>query len=367
MYIYTVNTPRLANQSMASDHERLLALTAFDDTKAGVKGLVDAGVTAVPSIFHHPPECLPAADAELHHLTIPVIDLASDSRVALVAQVKAAAQAVGFFQVVNHDVPDDLLAEMLASVRRFHESPVETKRAYYSRDHRRRVQFNSNFYLFQSPAASWRDTMFLQMPLPASEEIPEACRAVAPEYARQVQRVGRALFELLSEALGLDPSYLEEETMCLDRVNIGGHYYPACPEPHLTLGTSRHSDASLLTVLLQDTVGGLQVLVDDDKWVDVPAVPGALVVNVGDYLQLMSNNRFKSVEHRVVANSVDSRVSVACFIAPNPSSARVLAPIVTGDGAVARYRSTTVDDMFRYYRNRTKALNGTSALQHFTI
>uniref|UniRef100_M8BGH3 1-aminocyclopropane-1-carboxylate oxidase-1-like protein n=1 Tax=Aegilops tauschii TaxID=37682 RepID=M8BGH3_AEGTA len=282
---------------MASDHERLLALTAFDDTKAGVKGLVDAGVTAVPSIFHHPPECLPAADAELHHLTIPVIDLASDSRVALVAQVKAAAQAVGFFQVVNHDVPDDLLAEMLASV----------------------------------------------------------------------QRVGRALFELLSEALGLDPSYLEEETMCLDRVNIGGHYYPACPEPHLTLGTSRHSDASLLTVLLQDTVGGLQVLVDDDKWVDVPAVPGALVVNVGDYLQLMSNNRFKSVEHRVVANSVDSRVSVACFIAPTPSSARVLAPIVTGDGAVARYRSTTVDDMFRYYRNRTKALNGTSALQHFTI
>nr|CDM82849.1 unnamed protein product [Triticum aestivum] len=310
---------------MASDHERLRALTAFDDTKAGVKGLVDAGVTAVPSIFHHPPECLPAADAELHHFTIPVIDLASDSRVALVAQVKAAAQAVGFFQVVNHDVPDDLLAEMLVSVRRFHESPVETKRAYYSRDHRRTVQSNSNFYLFQ---------------------------AVAPEYARQVQRLGRALFELLSEALGLDLSYLEEETMCLDRVNISGHYYPACPEPHLTLGTSRHSDASLLTVLLQDTVGGLQVLLDDGKWADVPAVPGALVVNVGDYLQLMSNNRFKSVEHRVVANSVESRVSVACFIVPNQSSARVLAPIVTGDGSVARYRSTTVEDMFRYYRNR---------------
>ncbi|CAM0946396.1 unnamed protein product [Alopecurus aequalis] len=355
---------------MASDHERLCALKAFDDTKAGVKGLVDAGVTVVPSIFHHPPESLPL-DASPHdqHFTIPVIDLAAGERARLVAQVKAAAETVGFFQVVNHGVPESVMSDMLACVRRFHESPAEAKAPYYTRDPQRRVRYQSNFDLFQSPAANWRDTLFMDT-AQAPEEIPPACRAVAPEYARLVRALGRALFERLSEALGLNPGYLEQE--CLDGLSVGGHYYPACPEPRLTLGTTRHSDPSFLTVLLQDAVGGLQVLVDrlDDGnkqpavWVDVPAVAGALVVNIGDYLQLVSNDGFKSVEHRVVASGVGPRVSVACFFRTDTST-KVLRPMVTAGHGKARYKSTTVAEMVRYYR--AKGLDGTSALQHLRI
>jgi isopenicillin N synthase-like dioxygenase len=353
---------------MASDHERLRALKAFDDTKAGVKGLVDAGVTAVPSIFHHPPEPLPV-DTEPHHFAIPVIDLAGAERAELVAQLKAAAETVGFFQVVNHGVPEGLLAEMLAAVRSFIEEPAEAKAPYYTRDFGRRVRYQSNFDLFQSPAANWRDSLYMEMAPdpPAPEEIPPACRGVAPEYVRLVRELYRELLGLLSEALGLRRGYLEQDASCLDGLNFAGHYYPACPEPHLTLGTTRHSDPSFLTVLLQDAVGGLQVLVDGKKWVEVPPVSGALVVNVGDFLQLVSNDRFKSVEHRVVASGVGPRISVACFFRTSGAAAstRVLRPIVTGGESEARYRSTTVEELLRHYR--AKGLDGTSALQHFKL
>jgi len=361
---------------MASDH-RLGALKAFDDTKAGVKGLVDAGAAAIPAIFHHAPESL--NDAPHHHdhqFAIPVIDLAGlarpSERASLVGAVKAAAETVGFFQVVNHGVPEAAMSAMLAALRNFIEEPAEDKAPYYTRDQGRRVRYQSNFDLFQSPAANWRDTLFMEMSPepPAPEEIPPACRAIAPEFAGLVQRLGSTLLGLLSEALGLRREHLEDEAACLEGLSLACHYYPACPEPHLTLGTPRHSDASFLTVLLQDAVGGLQVLVDvDDKavWVAVPPVAGALVVNVGDFLQLMSNDRFKSVEHRVVSNGVGPRVSVACFFRTDRAAAptRVLAPIVA-DGDEAQYRSATVEEVVRQYY-KVKGLAGTSALQHFRL
>ncbi|XP_048568460.1 1-aminocyclopropane-1-carboxylate oxidase homolog 1-like [Triticum urartu] len=358
---------------MASDH-RLGALKAFDDTKAGVKGLVDAGVTAVPAIFHHAPESLD--DAPHHHghqFAIPVVDLAGLAtpfgRASAVGAVKAAAETVGFFQAVNHGVPEAALSAMLAALRGFNEETADAKAPYHTRDDSRRVRYHSNFDLYQSPAANWRDTLYMEMAPepPAPEEIPPACRAIALEFAGLVQGLGSTLLGLVPEALGLRQGHLEEHTQCLEGPSLACHYYPACPEPHLTLGTTKHSDPGFLTVLLQDAVGGLQVLVEDDKqqpaWADVSAVAGALVVNVGDYLQLMSNDRFKSVEHRVVAKSAGPRVSVACFFGAEGST-RVLAPIVA-DGGNARYRNTTVDEMARHYR--AKGLDGVSSLQHVRI
>ena len=161
---------------------------AFDETKAGVKGLVDAGTKKVPSIFHHPHE---KSEKKVSNLTdtshvIPVIDLAdidkdASKRQGLVDIVKKACQTWGFFQVINHDIPVSVLEEMKNGVKRFHELDTEHKKEFYSRDRTKTFFYNSNFDLYSSgPSVNWRDTFkcLLYPDAPKPEEIPVVCRYV---------------------------------------------------------------------------------------------------------------------------------------------------------------------------------------------
>ncbi|KAF0915106.1 hypothetical protein E2562_033695 [Oryza meyeriana var. granulata] len=165
-------------------------------------------------------------------------------------------------------------------------------------------------------------------------------------------------------ALGLERERLGKIGYA-DGVSVVSNYYPPCPERDVTVGTSRHSDPAFLTVLLQDGMGGLQALLGG-RWVDVPPVAGALVINVGDLLELVSNARLRSVEHRVVANrSRDTaRVSVAAFCnvdlgCENSRSGRLYGPIAeltSAGGDPPRYRSITVAEFLAH--NDGKGLDG---------
>ena len=90
--------------------------------------------------------------------------------------------------------------------------------------------------------------------------------------------------ELLSEGLGLEPGKFKELTFSDTRLFVGV-CYPHCPQPDLTMGLASHTDPTVLTVLLQNHVPGLQVR-HGDEWVDVKPVPGGLIINAGDFLQV---------------------------------------------------------------------------------
>lgn len=162
----------------SSNFDRLQQIKAFDQSQAGVKGLVDAGISRIPAIFVRPADEV-AGDYPVSgsQLEIPVVDLGG-RREEVVEKVKRAAGSMGFFQVVNHGVPIWVLEEMLSKARAFHELPHEEKRVYYTREDHRKVKYTSNFDLYKSRSANWRDTMFCVMgPEPLDPlELPEVCR-----------------------------------------------------------------------------------------------------------------------------------------------------------------------------------------------
>ncbi|CAI0559054.1 unnamed protein product [Linum tenue] len=331
--------------------ERQAELQAFDDTKLGVKGLVDAGIAELPTIFKHDPSTINADPvSESAKFTIPVIDLGGlkdadpHSRTAAVDKIHFACSEWGFFQVINHGIPESLLQRAINGVRKFHEQDSEVKKEFYSRDEARKVMYNTNFDLYQASAANWRDSLYcLMAPVPPHpEDLPSICRDVIIDYSREMKQLGLTIFELISEALGLESNHLRDMG-CADGLYLIGHYYPQCPEPDSTLGVSKHTDSAFLTIVLQDQIGGLQ---------------------------LITNDKFKSVYHRVVSKSVGPRISIPCFFRTHhqyEGSERVYEPIkeILSEEEPARYRATTMREYVTCVYSI--GLDGKDKLRHFRL
>ncbi|CAN1312077.1 1-aminocyclopropane-1-carboxylate oxidase homolog 1 [Linum perenne] len=332
-------------------------LKAFDATKAGVRGLVDSGVKEVPRIFHAPPHFMdngPAFSPDDPNFKFPIIDLAM-KRKQTVEEIRDASESWGFFQIINHGVPEKIQKEMMARSHEFFEQDVEKKNKYLGTDLTKKVVYSSNFDF-------WKDAIIYHMTPdpPGPEELPECFKESVPEYTAEMIKLGELLFQLLSEALGLDKNHLKDID-CLEGLGLGCHYYPPCPQPELAIGAVQHCDICLLTIILQDQIGGLQVF-RRGSWIDVPFVPGAMVVNIGDLLQ------FTSALHRVKSKKTGPRISIPAFFGHGTTkSTRKYGPIkeMLSDNDPPKYKETTIRDFF--LKSYKKGANEFSILPQLKI
>ncbi|CAI9106609.1 OLC1v1005803C1 [Oldenlandia corymbosa var. corymbosa] len=365
----------------------------FDDTNTlfdfvvrngnGVKGLVDSGIKNVPEKYIQPSserinkivgsqnsssglqQCISPIDLSL---------LDGPNHDEVVKAIVNASERIGFFQVVNHGIPADLLESLKQAAHQFFTQPPDEKAIYLPGEGRSRlVKYGTSFSPEKEKALEWKDylNMVYTNDAEALEHWPNQCKEVALRYLKSSYKIVKKLLEILFENLGekLEDSRLDSLT---GRKLVNMLFYPPCPNPDLTVGVGRHSDIGTLTVLLQDSIGGLHVKVEEDvvsgqkeEWIEIPPFPNALVINIGDALQIISNGRYISAEHRVRTTSKGSRVSIPFFTIPTPTEKIGPLPQVIKHDGVARYREVLYQEYMNNYFG--KAHDGKKSLDFARI
>ncbi|XP_073015583.1 probable 2-oxoglutarate-dependent dioxygenase SLC1 [Primulina eburnea] len=342
----------------------------------GVKNLYENGIEHVPRKYILPVSERPnvidsekSSEPEIN-LQLPVIDFAElqgCNRAQVLKSLAHACENYGFFQLVNHGIPDEIISKMVNVSRRFFELPLSEREKYMSADTSSPVRYGTSFNQANDGVFCWRD--FLKLVCHPIQDVlhhwpstPLDFRQLVAAYAEETRFLFLMLVEAIVESLGLkDKKGTETEknddaddslSLLSKEFENGSQLmvvncYPPCPEPDLTLGMPPHSDYGFLTLLLQDEVKGLQIH-HRDKWVTVQPVPGSFVVNVGDHLEIFSNGRYKSVLHRVLVNTTKYRVSVASLHSlPITSTVRPF-PKLISEGSPRRYKDTDFASFLEY-------------------
>lgn len=285
----------------------------------------------------------PAADPSVTE-PVPIIDLADPDAET---RVSRACAEWGVFQVTGHGVPACLLERLESQARRLFSLPTHQKlraarspggvtgyglapiSSFFSK-----LMWSEGFTVAGSPLDHARELW--------PHDHSQFCD-VLHEYDREMEELAGRLVRLMLRSLGVDDEGMKwaGPVQRLQRV-LQLNSYPACPDPDRAMGLAAHTDSSLFNIVYQSSTSGLQVLRSEDggapaRWVTVPPLPGALVVNVGDLLHILSNGRFKSVFHRAVVNRSHHRLSAACICGPPPHVK--ITPI--GAGEEPAYRAVT--------------------------
>jgi isopenicillin N synthase-like dioxygenase len=286
---------------------------------------------------------------------VPVIDVRRlGDGLATLAAIDTACREWGFFQVVGHDIPQELLDATQRCMRELFALPLREKRAiersatnawgFYDRELTKNVR-------------DWKEVFDVGPALAEGQlagNVPQwpaslpAFRPTVLAFYEACERLAHRLLGAIGVNLGVPADRLFEAFGPRHTSFLRLNYYPRCAVPASPdsptmpvtghLGVHHHTDAGALTLLLQDDQPGLQVH-RDGAWYLVEPRPDALVVNIGDVVQVWSNDRYQAALHRVLASHDAERYSAPFFF--NPASEATYEPLssVCGDSEPPRYRS----------------------------
>ncbi|CAJ1956786.1 unnamed protein product [Sphenostylis stenocarpa] len=251
---------------------------------------------------------------------LPLIDLSRLSldhveREECMEEIRGGARTWGFFQVVNHGVSQELLQNLRHEQMEVFRNPFSTKSGENFLNLPARSYRWGNRSARDLSQISWSEAFHMFLPdIARIEDQHQSLRSSIEAFASAVAPLAESLVQILAQKLNIKISYFQEN--CSANTSfLRLNRYPRCPFHSRVFGLLPHTDSSFLTVVNQDQIGGLQ-LMKDGKWVSVKPNPQALVVNIGDLFQAVSNGMYRSAKHRVVGAEKVERFSVAYFYNP---------------------------------------------------
>ncbi len=280
--------------------------------------------------------------------SIPVIDISDLDGTPARAAIDRACADWGFFQVTGHGMPRPVIDEMFAMARAFFAQPSADKRrllrdadnpwGFFDKELTKNRQDWKEIYDYGPDAGDGRGPRWPDGPLrPRFEQAVRDCYDSSTELAMRLLAAIAANLGVAAEVLarGFEPG---AHTSFL-RLNFYPRYpiddEPAAPRP---FGVGEHTDAGALTILMQDEHPGLEVQ-RDGRWHLVHPVPGALTINIGDIVQVWSNDRYKAALHRVVvADPRHERYSMPFFLNPSYETSYEPLPATVTRERPAAYR-----------------------------
>ncbi|CAI9095459.1 OLC1v1031413C1 [Oldenlandia corymbosa var. corymbosa] len=302
---------------------------------------------------------------------IPVIDMSklvagNTEYETEMSNLHQACKDWGFFQLINHGAITEI-ENMKVAADGFFKLPLEEKMVYAQQDGLE--GYGHAFVMSEDQKLDWNDMIFICSAPESGRNMkfwpnnPTSFRPSLDEYSRQLHKIFISLVQSMATNLGVE--FREFVNMYLECAQgITMNYYPPCSLADQVMGFTPHSDGSMLTLLVQvGEVEGLQIR-NSGKWIPIKPLPGAIIVNIADCMEIMSNGEYKSIEHRAVVNSEKERISIAGF--HNPSRTATISPL---PGLVketaAKYKAVKFEDYAKMFLN--SRLNGKSTLDAVKI
>ena len=271
---------------------------------------------------------------------IPSVDLSDftegnkETKAAFVKELGKAYEEIGFVAVKNHGLSDALCNELYAQVKGFFTLSKEEKEAYEIEGlagQRGYVSFGKEHAKNKNEGdlkEFWHFGQTVEDDDPIKEEYPDNVQvnelpefnAVGREVYQKLEETGREMLRAIALHLNLDENYFDAKIHNGNSILRPIHYPPITHEPKDAVRAAEHEDINLITLLMGASADGLQVLNKSGEWISVTALPDQIVVNVGDMLQRLTNNKLKSTTHRVVNPPREkwgtSRYSIPFFLHP---------------------------------------------------